>query len=332
MKEITAAITAVGGYVPDYVLSNKELEQYVNTSDKWVYEHLGIRERRILKGEGRGTSELCIPVAKQICEKRGIDPSAIDLLVVATSTPDMIVPSTSNIVAAAIGAKNAWAMDINLACSGFLAALDVGARFIEGGKYAKVLVIGADKMSAIVDYTERMTASIFGDGGAGVLLEPDYNGYGLKDSILKTDGEGGKHLFMPAGGSALPASEITVSARQHYIRMNGKEIYKLAVKHMVSTMQELMARNDISGDDIKWLVPHQANKRILLEVARQLSFPEEKIMINIHHYGNTTAGTIPLCLWDYQKLLKRGDKILMSAFGAGFTWGANYLIWAYDGA
>jgi 3-oxoacyl-[acyl-carrier-protein] synthase-3 len=331
MNEITAAITTVGGYVPDYVLSNKELMQYVNTSDKWVYEHLGIRERRILKGEGRGTSDLCIPVAKQICEKRGIDPSEIDLLLIATSTPDMIVPNTSNIVAAAIGAKNAWAMDINLACSGFLAALDVGARFIEGGKYAKVLVIGADKMSAIVDYTERMTASIFGDGGAGVLLEPDYHGYGLIDSILKTDGEGGKYLFMPAGGSALPASETTVSARQHYIRMDGKEIYKLAVKHMVATIQELTARNDLATDDIKWLVPHQANKRIVLEVARQLSFPEEKIMINIHHYGNTTAGTIPLCLWDYQHLLKRGDKILMSAFGAGFTWGANYFIWAYDG-
>lgn len=330
MNKITAAITAVGGYVPDYVLSNKELEKLVDTTDEWIITRTGITERRILKGEGKGTSELCVPVALEICRKRGITPADIDLIIVATVTPDMVFPATANIVADKIGAKNAFGFDIAAACSGFLYALDTGARFIESGRYKKVMVIGADKMSSIIDYTDRTTCIIFGDGGAGVLLEPNEEGYGLIDSVLKSDGHGREYLHMKAGGSAKPASIETVTNREHYVYQEGKMVFKYAVANMADAAAEIMERNKLTSDDIAWLVPHQANKRIIDATAHRMGLPEEKVMMNIQRYGNTTAGTLPLCLWDYEKQLKKGDNLVLAAFGGGFTWGATYLKWAYD--
>ncbi|WP_343688489.1 beta-ketoacyl-ACP synthase III [Chitinophaga sp.] len=330
MNKITAAITAVGGYVPDYVLSNKELEKLVDTTDEWIITRTGITERRILKGEGKGTSELCVPVALEICRKRGITPADLDLIIVATVTPDMVFPATANIVADKIGAKNAFGFDIAAACSGFLYALDTGARFIESGRYKKVMVIGADKMSSIIDYTDRTTCIIFGDGGAGVLLEPNEEGYGLIDSVLKSDGHGREYLHMKAGGSAKPASIETVTNREHYVYQEGKMVFKYAVANMADAAAEIMERNKLTSDDIAWLVPHQANKRIIDATAHRMGLPEEKVMMNIQRYGNTTAGTLPLCLWDYEKQLKKGDNLVLAAFGGGFTWGATYLKWAYD--
>jgi len=330
MNKITAAITAVGGYVPDYVLSNKELEKLVDTTDEWIITRTGITERRILKGEGKGTSELCVPVALEICRKRGITPADIDLIIVATVTPDMVFPATANIVADKIGAKNAFGFDIAAACSGFLYALDTGARFIESGRYKKVMVIGADKMSSIIDYTDRTTCIIFGDGGAGVLLEPNEEGYGLIDSVLKSDGHGREYLHMKAGGSAKPASIETVTNREHYVYQEGKMVFKYAVANMADAAAEIMERNNLTSDDVAWLVPHQANKRIIDATAHRMGLPEEKVMMNIQRYGNTTAGTLPLCLWDYEKQLKKGDNLVLAAFGGGFTWGATYLKWGYD--
>lgn len=330
MNKITAAITAVGGYVPDYVLSNKELEKLVDTTDEWIITRTGITERRILKGEGKGTSELCVPVALEICRKRGITPADIDLIIVATVTPDMVFPATANIVADKIGAKNSFGFDIAAACSGFLYALDTGARFIESGRYKKVMVLGADKMSSIIDYTDRTTCIIFGDGGAGVLLEPNEEGYGLIDSVLKSDGHGREYLHMKAGGSAKPASIETVTNREHYVYQEGKMVFKYAVANMADAAAEIMERNKLSSDDIAWLVPHQANKRIIDATAHRMGLPEEKVMMNIQRYGNTTAGTLPLCLWDYEKQLKKGDNLVLAAFGGGFTWGATYLKWGYD--
>ena len=330
MNKITAAITAVGGYVPDYVLSNKELEKLVDTTDEWIITRTGITERRILKGEGKGTSELCVPVALEICRKRGISPEEIDLLIVATVTPDMVFPATANIVTDKIGAKNAFSFDIAAACSGFLFALDTGAKFIESGRYKKVMVIGADKMSSIIDYTDRTTCIIFGDGGGGVLLEPNTEGYGLIDSILRTDGHGREYLHMVAGGSLKPASIETVANREHYVYQEGKMVFKYAVSNMADAAADIMERNNLTSNDIAWLVPHQANKRIIDATATRMGLPEEKVMMNIQRYGNTTAGTLPLCLWDYEKQLKKGDNLVLSAFGGGFTWGASYLKWAYD--
>lgn len=330
MNKITAAITAVGGYVPDYVLSNKELEKLVDTTDEWIITRTGITERRILKGEGKGTSELCVPVALEICRKRGITPADIDLIIVATVTPDMVFPATANIVADKIGAKNAFGFDIAAACSGFLYALDTGARFIESGRYKKVMVIGADKMSSIIDYTDRTTCIIFGDGGAGVLLEANEEGYGLIDSVLKSDGHGREYLHMKAGGSAKPASIETVTNREHYVYQEGKMVFKYAVANMADAAAEIMDRNNLTSNDIAWLVPHQANKRIIDATAHRMGLPEEKVMMNIQRYGNTTAGTLPLCLWDYEKQLKKGDNLVLAAFGGGFTWGATYLKWGYD--
>jgi len=330
MNKITAAITAVGGYVPDYVLTNKELEKLVDTTDEWIITRTGITERRILKGERKGTSELCVPVAQEICRKRGISPEEIDLLIVATVTPDMVFPATANIVTDKIGAKNAFGFDISAACSGFLYALDTGARFIESGRYKKVMVIGADKMSSIIDYTDRTTCIIFGDGGAGVLLEPNYEGLGVVDSILKSDGHGREYLHMKAGGSAQPASIESVTNREHYVYQEGKMVFKYAVANMAEAAAGIMERNNLTADDIAWLVPHQANKRIIDATAQRMGLPEEKVMMNIQRYGNTTAGTLPLCLWDYEKHLKKGDNLVLAAFGGGFTWGASYLKWAYD--
>ncbi|SFW45010.1 beta-ketoacyl-ACP synthase III [Chitinophaga sancti] len=330
MNKITAAITAVGGYVPDYVLSNKELEKLVDTTDEWIITRTGITERRILKGEGKGTSELCVPVALEICRRRGITPADIELIIVATVTPDMVFPATANIVADKIGAKNAFGFDIAAACSGFLYALDTGARFIESGRYKRVMVLGADKMSSIIDYTDRTTCIIFGDGGGGVLLEPNEEGYGLIDSVLKSDGHGREYLHMKAGGSAKPASLETVTNREHYVYQEGKMVFKYAVANMADAAAEIMERNNLSSNDVAWLVPHQANKRIIDATAHRMGLPEEKVMMNIQRYGNTTAGTLPLCLWDYEKQLKKGDNLVLAAFGGGFTWGATYLKWGYD--
>ncbi len=331
MNKITAAITAVGGYVPDYVLTNKELEKLVDTTDDWILTRTGISERRILKGEGKGTSDLCVPVALEICKKRGITPEDIDLLIVATVTPDMTFPATANVVTDKIGAKNAFGFDISAACSGFLYALDTGARFIESGRYKKVMVIGADKMSSIIDYTDRTTCIIFGDGAAGVLLEPNTEGYGLIDSILKSDGHGREYLHMKAGGSVKPASIETVTNREHYVYQEGKMVFKYAVSNMAEAAKDIMNRNNLTADDIAWLVPHQANKRIINATSQYIDLPDAKVMMNIHKYGNTTAGTIPLCLWDYEKQLKKGDNLILAAFGGGFTWGSSYIKWAYDG-
>lgn len=330
MTKITAAITAVGGYVPDYVLSNKELEKLVDTTDEWIMTRTGIKERRILKGDKMGTSELCVPVALEICRKRGISPLEIDLLIVATVTPDMVFPATANIVTDKIGAKNAFGFDIAAACSGFLYALETGAKFIESGRYKKVMVIGADKMSSIIDYTDRTTCIIFGDGGAGVLLEPDYEGFGVVDSLLKSDGHGREYLHMKAGGSAQPATPETIANREHYVYQEGKMVFKYAVANMSEAAHDIMKRNNLTAEDISWLVPHQANKRIIDATAQRMGLPEEKVMMNIQRYGNTTAGTLPLCLWDYEKQLKKGDNLVLAAFGGGFTWGASYLKWGYD--
>ncbi|HWV68541.1 beta-ketoacyl-ACP synthase III [Chitinophaga sp.] len=331
MNKITAAITAVGGYVPDYVLTNQELEQLVDTTNDWIITRTGISERRILKGEGKGTSDLCVPVALEICKKRGISPEEIDLLIVATVTPDMTFPATANVVTDKIGAKNAFGFDISAACSGFLYALETGARFIESGRYSKVMVIGADKMSSIIDYTDRTTCIIFGDGAGGVLLEPNTEGFGLIDSILKSDGHGREYLHMKAGGSVKPATLETVNNREHYVYQEGKMVFKYAVSNMAEAAKDVMERNKLTANDIAWLIPHQANKRIIAATSQYINVPDEKVMMNIHRYGNTTAGTIPLCLWDYEKQLKKGDNVMMAAFGGGFTWGANYIKWAYDG-
>lgn len=331
MNKITAAITAVGGYVPDYVLTNQELEKLVDTTNDWILTRTGISERRILKGEGKGTSDLCVPVALEICKKRGISPEEIDLLIVATVTPDMTFPATANVVTDKIGAKNAFGFDISAACSGFLYALETGARFIESGRYSKVMIIGADKMSSIIDYTDRTTCIIFGDGAGGVLLEPNTEGFGLMDSILKSDGHGREYLHMKAGGSVKPATIETVNNREHYVYQEGKMVFKYAVSNMAEAAKDVMERNNLTANDIAWLVPHQANKRIIAATSQYINVPDEKVMMNIHRYGNTTAGTIPLCLWDYEKQLKKGDNVMMAAFGGGFTWGANYIKWAYDG-
>jgi 3-oxoacyl-[acyl-carrier-protein] synthase III len=328
-QKINAAITAVGGFVPDLKLTNKDLEQMVSTTDEWIRTRTGIEERRILSGEGKGTSDLIVPAVVELCAKRGIDPAEIDCLIVATVTPDMFFPSTANLVCEKVGAKNAWGFDLAAACSGFLYALTTGAALIESGRYKKVVVMGADKMSSIVDYTDRSTCIIFGDGAAGVLLEPDTNGSGILDSILRSDGAGGKHLHMKAGGSLKPSSVETVASKEHFIYQEGQAVFKFAVKGMADVSAELLQRNNLNGDDIAWLVPHQANKRIIDATAERMGVPAEKVMLNIHRYGNTTAATIPLCLWDYEKQLKKGDNLVLAAFGGGFTWGATWVKWAY---
>jgi 3-oxoacyl-[acyl-carrier-protein] synthase III len=328
-QKINAAITAVGGFVPEYVLGNKELEQMVSTTDEWIRTRTGIEERRILKGEGKGTSDLIVPALLNLCEKRGIKPIEIDCLIVATVTPDMFFPSTANLVCERVGAKNAWGFDLAAACSGFLYALTTGSALVESGRYKKVVVMGADKMSSIVDYTDRSTCIIFGDGAAGVLLEPTTDGLGLQDSILRSDGAGGKHLHMKAGGSLKPSSIETVASKEHFIYQEGQAVFKFAVTGMADVSAELLQKNNLTGDDIAWLVPHQANKRIIDATAERMGISSEKVMLNIHRYGNTTAATIPLCLWDYEKQLNKGDNLVLAAFGGGFTWGASWVKWAY---
>ena len=328
-KKIKAAITAVGGFVPEDKLTNFDLEKMVATNDEWIRTRTGVEERRILKGEGKATSDLVVPAVKQLCEKRGISPDEIDCLIVGTVTPDMVFPATANIACDKLGAKNAWSFDVGAACSGFLYPLTLGAALIESGRYKKVVVCGADKMSSIIDYNDRATCIIFGDGAGAVLLEPNEDGYGVLDSILRSDGSGWQYLHMKAGGSKKPASIESVMAKEHYVYQEGQPVFKFAVKGMADVSAELMERNNLTADDIAWLVPHQANKRIIDATASRMGLNPEKVMLNIQRYGNTTAGTLPLCLWDWEKQLKKGDNLVLSAFGGGFTWGATLVKWGY---
>ncbi|MDB5279978.1 MAG: ketoacyl-ACP synthase [Ferruginibacter sp.] len=332
MQKITAAITSVGGYVPEYRLTNAILETMIDTNDEWIRSRTGVEERRILKGEGLATSDMAVPAVLEICKKRGIDPTEIDCMICATVTPDMIFPATANIICDKIGAVNAWGFDLSAACSGFLFGLTTGAALIESGRYKKVVIVGGDKMSAIVDYTDRTTCIIFGDGAGAVLLEPSTEDVGVMDSLLKSDGSGKNYLHMKAGGSLRPASVETVQAKEHYIFQEGQPVFKAAVKGMADAAYDLLQRNHLTGDDIAWLVPHQANKRIIDATANRMGLPAEKVMVNIQRYGNTTAGTIPLCLWEWESQLHKGDNIVLAAFGGGFTWGATLVKWAYDTA
>jgi len=327
--KITAAITAIGAYVPEDKLTNADLEKMVETNDEWIRSRTGIRERRILKGEGLATSDMVVPAVRSVCEKRGIKPEDIDCLIVATVTPDMFFPSTANVACDKLGAKNAWGFDMLAACSGFLYALTTGASLIESGRYRRVVVCGADKMSSIIDYTDRTTCILFGDGAGAVLLEPNIEGYGVLDSILRSDGSGGKYLNMKGGGSLNPASAETVANKMHYAYQEGQAVFKFAVVGMADVSYELMQRNNLQSEDIAWLVPHQANKRIIDATAHRMGLPESKVMMNIEKYGNTTAATIPLCLWDYRKEINKGDNLVLAAFGGGFTWGATLIKWAY---
>ena len=329
MSKIHAAITAVNGYVPPYILTNQELESLVETNDEWIVSRTGIKERRILKGEGLATSDMAVPAVQGLLEKRGITAQEIDLIIFATATPDMVFPATANILADKIGATNAWGYDLQAACSGFLYALSTGSKFIESGAYSKVLIVGGDKMSSIVDYTDRTTCILFGDGCGAVLLEPNTEGNGVIDSVLKSNGAGRHYLYQKAGGSLNPSTALTVEAREHFIHQEGQQVFKFAVTNMADSAAEIMERNQLSGDDIAWLVPHQANKRIIDATANRIGIGEEKVMINIQKYGNTTNATIPLCLWDWEKELKKGDSLVLAAFGGGFTWGSIYLKWAY---
>jgi 3-oxoacyl-[acyl-carrier-protein] synthase III len=328
-KKITAAITAVGGYAPEDKLTNFDLEKMVDTNDEWIRTRTGISERRILKGEGKATSDMVVPAVKLLCEKRGIRPDEIECLIVATVTPDMVFPATANIACDKLGAKNAWSFDVSAACSGFLYALTLGATLIESGRYKKVVICGADKMSAIVDYTDRATCILFGDAAAAVLLEPNHDGYGILDSLLRSDGSGMPYLHMKAGGSLKPASVETVMAKEHFAYQEGQAVFKFAVKGMADISAELLEKNNLTGDDIAWLVPHQANLRIVDATANRMGLPKEKVMVNIDRYGNTTAATIPLCIWEWRNQLNKGDNIVLSAFGGGFTWGATLVKWAY---
>ena len=330
MSTITAAITAVGGYVPEYVLTNKILATMVDTNDEWITSRTGIKERRILKEQGQGTSFMAIKAAEQLLSKNNINPEDIDMVIMATATPDMPVASTGVYVASQIGAVNAFSYDLAAACSGFLFGMSTAARYIESGRYKKVLLIGADKMSSIVDYTDRTTCIIFGDGAGAVLFEPNLEGLGVQDEILRSDGVGRPSLKIDAGGSILPPSNQTIADKQHYVHQDGKTVFKFAVSKMADVSEQIMQRNNLTGDDVSWLVPHQANKRIIDATSRRMNLPQDKVMLNIHRYGNTTSATLPLCLFDYENQLKKGDNIVFAAFGGGFTWGSIYVKWAYD--
>ena len=330
MEKIRAAITAVHAWVPDYVLTNKELETMVETNDEWIQTRTGIKERRILKDAGEGTSKIGVESVNGLLKKRGIQAEEIDLLICATTTPDLVFPATANIICDKVGAKNAFGYDIQAACSGFLFALTTASKFVESGQYKKVVVVGADKMSAIIDYSDRATCIIFGDGGGAVLLEPDTNGYGIYDAVLKSDGSGRHFLHQKAGGSVKPPTHATIDAKEHFVYQEGQTVFKFAVKGMADVSAEIMERNNLSADDIAWLVPHQANKRIIDATANRMGIGMEKDMLNIQKYGNTTNGTLPLCLWEWEKQLHKGDNLILAAFGGGFTWGAVYLKWAYN--
>lgn len=330
MPKIHAAITGVHGYVPEDVITNQDLEKMVDTNDEWITSRTGIKKRHILKGKDQGTSVMAVKAAEGLLKKTNTKAEDIDLVLCATTTPDLVFPATANIISNKIGAVNAFGYDIQAACSGFLYAVATGSQFIETGKYKKVLVIGADKMSSIVDYTDRATCIIFGDGAGAVLLEPTEEDLGIKDSILKSDGSGEPFLHMKAGGSRRPATEETLRNREHFAFQEGSTVFKFAVKNMADVAAQVMERNDLTADDVAYLVPHQANKRIIDATANRMGVSDEKVMLNIAEYGNTTSGTIPLCLFDYESKLKKGDNLILAAFGGGFTWGAIWVKWAYD--
>ncbi len=330
MKKIRAAITGINAWVPEYRLTNQELSKMVDTSDEWIMQRVGIKERRILKGEGLGTSDMGEQAVKGLLGKTNTPAEDIDLLICATITPDMAFPATANIICDKVGIKNAFSFDISAACSGFLFALQTGAQYIESGKYKKVIIVGADKMSSITDYTDRTTCPLFGDAAGAVLLEPTTEEVGVMDHILKTDGSGRKFLHLKAGGSVKPSSHETIDAKEHFIYQEGQSVFKFAVSNMADVAAEIMERNNLKSEDIAWLVPHQANLRIIDATVRRMGLPPEKVMVNIQNYGNTTAATIPLCIWEYENRLKKGDVLILAAFGGGFTWGSIYLKWAFD--
>jgi 3-oxoacyl-[acyl-carrier-protein] synthase-3 len=330
MEKIRAAITGIHAWVPEYRLTNHELSKMVDTSDEWIMQRVGIKERRILKGEGLGSSDLGEQAVRGLLEKTGTSPDEIDLLICATITPDMFFPATANIISDKVGIKNAFSFDLGAACSGFLFALQTGASFIEAGRHKKVIVVGADKMSSITDYTDRRTCPLFGDAAGAVLLEPTTEEIGVIDYLFHVDGSGRKYLHLKAGGSVRPASHETVDAKEHFIYQEGQAVFKFAVVNMADAGVEIMQRNNLKPEDIAWLVPHQANLRIIEATGRRMGLPPEKVMVNIENYGNTTAATIPLVLWEHENQLKKGDKLILAAFGGGFTWGSIYLKWAYD--
>lgn len=329
---IKAAITSIAGFLPDNIVTNADLEKIIDTSDEWITSRTGIKQRHLENNPERGTSDMCVEAVRLLCEKRGISPEEIDLLICGTVTPDLVFPSTSNLICAKIGAKNSWGFDLSAACSGFLYALSTGSQFIETGRYKKVVIVGADMMSRIIDYTDRTTCVIFGDGAGAVLLEPTTEDLGIIDFELHADGNGVEHLHMKAGGSLRPASHETVDNKMHYVYQEGQSVFKHAVYSMAEVSANIMKKNNLQAEDIQWLAAHQANKRIIDATANRMGIGAEKVMMNIENYGNTTAGTIPLLLWDYEKQLKKGDNIILSAFGGGYTWGAVYLKWAYDGS
>ena len=330
MTKIRAAVTGINAWVPEYRLTNQELSTMVDTTDEWIMQRVGIKERRILKGEGKGTSDLGEPAVRGLLEKTNTSPDEVDLLICATVTPDMAFPATANIICDKVGIKNAFSFDIGAACSGFLFALQTGASYVESGKYKKVIVVGADKMSSITDYTDRTTCTLFGDAAGAVLLEPTEEENGIMDHIFKVDGSGRKYLHLKAGGSLKPASHETVGGREHFLYQEGQAVFKFAVSNMADIAAEIMEKNNLSPDDIAWLVPHQANLRIIDATGRRMGLPPEKVMINIQNYGNTTAATIPLCIWEFENRLRKGDNLILAAFGGGFTWGSIWLKWAYD--
>jgi 3-oxoacyl-[acyl-carrier-protein] synthase-3 len=330
MEKIRAAITGINAWVPDYRLTNQELSKMVDTSDEWIMQRVGIKERRILKGEGLGSSDMGEQAVRGLLLKTNTAPEEVDLLICSTVTPDMLFPATANIISDKCGIKNAFSFDLNAACSGFLFALQTGATYIESGRYKKVIIVGTDKMSSITDYTDRTTCPLFGDAAGAVLLEPTCEDLGIIDNIFHTDGSGRKFLHLKAGGSLKPASHETVDAREHYVYQEGQSVFKFAVSNMADVAVEIMERNNLKSEDIAWLVPHQANLRIIDATGRRMGLPPEKVMINIQNYGNTTTATIPLVLWEYEKHLKKGEILILAAFGGGFTWGSIYLKWAYD--
>lgn len=330
MSTITAAITAVGGYVPDFVMSNQILETLVDTNDEWITTRTGIKERRILKESGKGTSYLAIKAAQDLIQRSNLDPAEIDMIIMATATPDMPVAPTGVYVASQIGAVNAFAYDLSAACSSFLYGMSTAAAYIQSGRYKKVLLIGADKMSSIIDYTDRATCIIFGDGAGAVLFEPNQEGLGLQDEFLRSDGIGREYLKIDAGGSILPASKETVENRQHYVFQDGKTVFKYAVSGMADVSEKIMQRNNLTKEDVNWLIAHQANKRIIDATASRMDLDESKVLVNIQKYGNTTSATLPLLLSDFEDKFKKGDNLIFAAFGGGFTWGSIYLKWAYN--
>jgi len=328
--KINAAITAVGGYVPVTVLTNFDLEKMIDTTDEWIRTRTGIEERHILREEGKATSDLAVGAILPMLAKKGIDPLEIDVIICGTVTGDYIFPATANVIADKIGAKNAWGFDVSAACSGFLFSLETASKFIASGVYKKIIVVGADKMSAIVDYTDRNTCIIFGDGAGCVLMEPNTEGYGIQDSILRVDGSGRQFLIQHAGGSMNPPTHETIDKKMHYVYQEGKTVFKFAVTNMADVSYEIMERNNLTSDDVDWLVPHQANLRIIDATAERMGLDKSKVLVNIQKYGNTTSGTLPLCMYDFEKQFKKGDNLILSTFGGGFTWGSIYLKWAYD--